>query len=106
MGRYHQAVNASERFGCSRYVDPSPGLTGPACRYQQAASLVAVPDGRNAGTTLSAIHWHCNVSLILLIAPAEDAEKASPAAHVLPAAQFEQQPYKLPLLLNCLGSLP
>jgi hypothetical protein len=49
---YHQAENASERFGYSRYVDPSPGLTGPAGQYHQAASLVAVPDGQNAGTTL------------------------------------------------------
>jgi len=56
-GRYHQAVNASERFGCSRYVDPSPGLTGPAGRYHQAATLVAVPDGRNAGTTTVAL-WY------------------------------------------------
>jgi len=54
-GRYHQAMNASERFGYSRYVDPSPGLTGPVGRYHQAASLVAVPDGRIAGTTMNRI---------------------------------------------------
>ena len=34
-------LNASERFGCSKYVDPSPGLTGPAGRYHKAVSLVA-----------------------------------------------------------------
>jgi len=48
-------VNASERFGCCQYVDPSPGLTGPVGRYHQAASLVAVPDGQNADTAAATI---------------------------------------------------
>jgi len=46
-----------ERFGCSRYVDPSPGLTGLAGQYHQAASLVAVPDGRITGTTTGSFLW-------------------------------------------------